>query len=115
MTVEREMEPTMVAARSELAYRLAKRALELAEPYKPGFYGRGWDVLFPGTHLIDTRKERIRALVVLAGRDNAALWHARGLVDEVPGAAPNRVPTARDLLKDAYFAAQQRRMPPGGS
>ena len=33
----------MVAA--DVAYRLAKRALELAEPYKPGFYGRGWDVL----------------------------------------------------------------------
>lgn len=82
--------------------------LELADPYKPGFYGRGWDVLFPGTHFTDTRKERVRALVALAGRDAGALWHARSLVEEVRGAAPNRVPTARQLLEDAYFEAQQR-------
>lgn len=97
----------MVIEGSDVAYRLAQRALELADPYKPGFYGGGWGVLFPATIVEETRKQRVRALVSVAGSEIGALWHARSLVEEVPGAAPNRVPFARQLLEEAYFAARQ--------
>lgn len=98
----------MTSDHDRLAERLVERAVELSDPYRVPFHGRGWSVLFALTSFLDTRSQRVEDLARRAGSDTRALWTARGLVSQRSSIPFKEVHRVERLLEDAFFTARMR-------
>lgn len=97
----------MTSDHDRLAERLVERAVELSDPSRVPFHGRGWSALFALTTFLDTRSQRVDDLVRRAGSDTDALWTARGLVSQRPSTPFKDAHRAERLLEDAFFRSRK--------